>query len=254
MEPTASRLHHHGLPGQRCGESQRSASRHHPVLVIHGRSGGAVPEAVSALRQILASPLRPLPAAQRVPLVVLSSPVPLAQQLETVLNQPWCQNQPPWLLPLFAIPGEHVVQDLPRALASLSPRARGAIGRRLPFFGSWPLFHDMLAELVVCLRASGKRPLLLLHPSSQTLNRRFQRMLKQRIGAEVHCPTLAALPGWLPSLGHRDVLVTLQLADNRYDEHIRRLLATRRDGPELLPPLLCWPRVQWLIRHRLERA
>ena len=213
-----------------------------------------MPEAVSALQKSLVRFSRPLPAPQQVPVVVLSSPVPLAQQLETVLNQPWCLDEPPWLLPLFAIPGEHVVQDLPRAVALLSPRARGAIGRRLPFFGSWPPFHAMLAELVVCLRASGKRPLLLLHPSRQPLSRRFQHMLKQRVGADVHCPTLAALPGWLASLGNRDVLVTFQLADNRYDEHIRRLLATCRDGPELLPPLLYWPRVQWLIRHRLERV
>ena len=254
MEPIATCLRHPGSCDQGPVGPQRFAASDRSVLIIHGRSGGAIPDAVSALQRTLEPPSQQQAAQRQVPVVVLTSPVPLARQLEGLLSQPVHQQHPPWLLPLFAAPGEHVVHDVPAALASLTPTAKKAIGRRLPFLGSWPALHALLVELVFCLRSGGEQPLLLLHPSSQPLSHRFQRMLTQRIGVELHCPTLAALPGWLASLGRRDVLVTLQMANNRYDDHIRQLLASRRDGPRLLPPLLYWPRVQRLIRHGLERV
>lgn len=188
------------------------------LLLVHGRSGGGIPD---ELRQ-LAGELE----ARR------GAPVQLwALTAEPASAPP--RRDPgrpaPTLVPLLLLPGLHVRHDLPALQALL--RREGPLGR-VPFLGAWPAWQRLLAEELLALRGEGTDlPLLLHHPLSGPLAGRFLAQLERRCGAICQAAGAGdAVPDGRPFL-------PLVLADNRLTEALeaaglgsaaRPLLARRR--------------------------
>jgi len=139
------------------------------VLLIHGRSGGLVPEEVLALARELE-----VRRGAPVHLETLTAPEP------SPLPEPGAALTT--LVPLFLLPGGHVRHDVPRWVARW--RAVGPV-RRLPFLGAWPAWQAALVELVKRLPAPTEpaTPLLVHHPVEGTLHQRYLSHLASLCGA-----------------------------------------------------------------------
>ena len=88
-------------------------------LVVHGRSGGVVPDCLASLPDLLAQ-RRSAP----VQLEVLTAEQPVS-----------ALPQSSWIVPLLLLPGAHARTDVPAIRDRL--RGAGASVRLLPFLGSW---------------------------------------------------------------------------------------------------------------------
>ena len=88
-------------------------------LVVHGRSGGVVPDCLASLPNLLAQ-RRSAP----VQLEVLTAEQPVS-----------ALPQSSWVVPLLLLPGAHARTDVPAIRNRL--RGSGASVRLLPFLGSW---------------------------------------------------------------------------------------------------------------------
>ena len=137
-------------------------------LVVHGRSGGVIPDCLIELAETLAR--------------LRSAPVQLdALTAECELSS---MSRAAWLIPLFLLPGSHVRHDIPSIRRTL--RDRGEMVTSLPFLGGWPLWWDLVRE---DLRGQGNpaSTALLHHPLRPGVANRFLAALSQRLG----CPVMA---------------------------------------------------------------
>ncbi|MFM7236972.1 MAG: CbiX/SirB N-terminal domain-containing protein [Cyanobium sp.] len=154
------------------GRLERRLARMAPtplVLLIHGRSGGLVPEELLALA-------RELEARRGAPvhLETLTAPeLPPLPEPSAALTT---------LVPLFLLPGGHVRHDVPQRVARW--RAAGAV-RRLPFLGAWAAWQAALVEEVNRLAAptEAATPLLVHHPVEGSLPQRYLSHLASLCGA-----------------------------------------------------------------------
>ena len=165
------RLARRGLDSRLQQRLQRRL-RSHParplLLLVHGRSGGEI----GAVWQQLATDL----ALRRgAPVQLLA----LTAEPAAALPRPAAGQPPATLVPLLLLPGLHVRQDLP----ALWQRRQAPLSR-VPFLGAWPAWQQLLAqELLSLRRQGGAAPLLLHHPLSGPLARRFLSQLERRCAA-----------------------------------------------------------------------
>ena len=197
---------------KRSSASQQFAIR----MVVHGRSGGLVPECLSSLIDDL--------QAKR------SAPVQL--QALTAEECPYLHDCPILLLPLLLWPGSHARHDLPAIRERL--RSDGAKVTMLPFLGAWPLWWRLVVSSVQ--RQLEPDSVLVHHPLREGVADRFLTMLS----ASFSLP-LVSFDRWPEhQTQHPDALpIPLALAPNRMTESLHQV-----DGS---PPLLEDP----LIRQGL---
>ncbi|MEB3271545.1 MAG: hypothetical protein VKJ44_07845 [Synechococcus sp.] len=195
------------------------------LLLVHGRSGGEI----GAVWQQLATDLALRRGAPVQLLALTAEPAALPR---------FAAGQPPaTLVPLLLLPGLHVRQDLP----ALWQRRQAPLSR-VPFLGAWPAWQQLLAEELLSLGRQGAAPPLLLHhPLSGPLARRFLSQLERRCAARCRDnggedPPAADQP-FLP----------LVLAPNRLTEALQAagLAAAAR-------PLLARPRLREGLIRLLE--
>jgi sirohydrochlorin ferrochelatase len=205
-------------------ERRLQASLRPLVLVVHGRSGGAIPAELLALASDLAERRR-----TPVQLVALSGgeQEPSAE-VEAALRARGGVR----LVPLLLLPGGHVRHDLP----GIANRWRG-FGplARSPFLGAWPGWQHLLASMVAEAAGQGRSLLWLHHPVSGHLPGRYLAHLARCSGAAA-LPTsyTADDPGAHLPRGAELVWQPLALAANRLTDSLR----DQPDGPPLRPPLL----------------
>ena len=217
------------------------------VLVVHGRTGGLIPDALQTLAEALQQ-RRGAPVL----LQALTAPEP------EVAPAFWLAAREAGgfsLVPLLLLPGGHVRIDVP-ALAAIWRAAARAPGagpiplRRFPFLGAWPAWQRLLAAELT-RRAGGLPWHWLHHPLDGPLARRYLDYLAAVLGGQ----GLAA-----PYTGHLDdqglwiqgasLVVPLTLAANRLTESLA--LATASQGLMVLPPLLELPSVRQFLIASLE--
>ena len=176
-------------------------------LVVHGRSGGVVPDCLASLPDLLAQ-RRSAP----VQLEVLTAEQPVS-----------ALPQSSWVVPLLLLPGAHARTDVPAIRNRLL--GAGASVRLLPFLGSWGnWWNAVLAALPASERADA---VLVHHPLRPGVADRFLTMLSSRMALPLvpfdACPAFQQLhPRAWP--------LPLALAPNRMTEAL-----SEAGG---LPPLL----------------
>lgn len=130
-------------------------------LVVHGRSGGVVPECLASLPDLLAQR-----RAAPVQLEVLTAEQPVS-----------ALPQSSWIVPLLLLPGAHACTDVPAIRSRL--RGSGASVRLLPFLGSWTTWWNaVLSALPSSERADA---VLVHHPLRPGVADRFLAMLASRL-------------------------------------------------------------------------
>ena len=179
-------------------------------LVVHGRSGGAVPDCLASLPPLL---------AQR-----RSAPVQLeVLTAEQAVSAPL---QPAWIVPLFLLPGAHARTDVPAIRDRL--HGVGASVRLLPFLGAWTSWWD--AVLSALPLPERRDAVLVHHPLRPGVADRFLTMLSSRLALP-----LVSFDAW-PEFQQRHPRarpLPLALAPNRMTEAL-----SEAGG---LPPLLEHP-------------
>ncbi|MFM7239626.1 MAG: CbiX/SirB N-terminal domain-containing protein [Cyanobium sp.] len=208
------------LPLSRCaldaavaGRLQRrlAATPVHPLLlVVHGRSGGALPAELVNLAADLEQRRR---APVRLQALTASGP-PAAYDLLVA-------GLPLTLVPLLLLPGGHVRHDLPAIAAHWRRHTRV---RRLPFLGAWPCWQQALRREIERLRqASGagqERPLLLHHPLAHPLAERYLAWLERVSGGRALAAAYSAAGPEDPPLNVAAPALPLVLAANRLSERL----------------------------------
>lgn len=131
-------------------------------LVVHGRSGGVVPESLIELQQAL---------QQR-------RQAPVQLEVLTATTPPACPEQPSWLVPLLLWPGSHARADVPEIRHRM--QREGADVELLPFLGSWQCWWALVAEALQPFAVQGS--VLVHHPLSSEEADRFLLELSERMG------------------------------------------------------------------------
>ena len=238
------------------GRLQRRLRRCPLVLVVHGRSGGLIPEELQDWAREL---------EQR-----RGAPV-LLQALSSSAPDPgpgfWAGAQRAGsvgLVPLLLLPGGHVRKDLPaiaRAWRSrLDPGLAIAL-QRYPFLGAWPTWQHLLAGQLADRQGFGAIHWL-HHPLEGPLAQRYL----DHLGAVLGSPGLATpytaqladlvLPVDRPDAGTVAVL-PLTLASNRLTDTLEAgqrlaLPPGQARPPQPLPPLLQQPAIRQFLLTALE--
>ena len=114
-------------------------------LVIHGSAGGEVHH----LFKYLVRKVQHL-RGTHVDLEVLTQENPKASSSSSIL-----------LIPLFLLPGKHVLNDIPKIFRRLSNQ--GIDTQLVPFLGSWPYWISTL-KYFVNLKSHNEKSILLHHP------------------------------------------------------------------------------------------
>ena len=131
-------------------------------LVVHGRSGGVVPESLIEFHQAL---------QQR-------RQAPVQLEVLTADSPPVSPEQPSWLVPLLLWPGSHARADVPEIKNRM--QREGAEVSLLPFLGSLQWWWTLVAEALQPFAAQGS--VLVHHPLSSEEADRFLLELSQRMG------------------------------------------------------------------------
>ena len=176
-------------------------------VVVHGRSGGAVPACIHSLISELTERRQ----------------APIHLEALTAESIPPTSAQPVFLVPLLLWPGAHVRHDLPAIRRRL--RAAGNDVTMLPFLGAWPLWWQLVACLLDVNAAQSA--VLVHHPLRPGVADRFLANLSNRLDRP-----LVALDRWA-AYQHaypKAVPLPIALAPNRMTEALREA--------EGLPPLL----------------
>jgi len=209
------------------------------LLVVHGRSGGLVPQELQELATELER-RRGAPVALR----ALTDPAPLP---------PPQGAGPLGVVPLLLLPGGHARQDMPPLVDDL--RRHGPV-RRWPFLGAWPCWQTALAQEVDSLAlaaaaapagAAAERPLLLHHPLEGALPLRYLRHLERRCAAPCQAAQYSSADPEELALAIRGPVLPLALAANRLTEAL-----TPRFGAAAAAPLLARPQVRQALLAALE--
>jgi hypothetical protein len=205
------------------------------LLVVHGRSGGVLPDELVALAAELEGRRQ---APVRLQALTAAAPPPRDCLLQS--------GVPLTLVPLLLLPGGHVRQDVPAIAAQW--RRQGAAVQRWPFLGAWPRWQQGLRRELQTLAAgpgqgASPPPLLLHHPLASPLAGRYLAVLEQVCAARaVPTPYSADCPQELPLTSDAPAL-PLALAANRL---------TDRFGAWVGPPLLERPALRALLLELLE--
>jgi hypothetical protein len=222
------------------------------LLVVHGRTGGLIPELYRQLAQELQQ-RRQAPVSLRA--LTVSSPGPGA---EIALSGPAMT-----LVPLLLLPGNHARVDVPALARQLGATAGvggdhgaggwGARVRRLPFLGAWPAWQSALAAELAALdesAASAGRvpatPLLLHHPLEGPLAPRYLEHLQRRLGCRCLAAPYSSTDPEEPALAIDGPVLPLALAANRLTERLEPRL-----GRAQAAPLLERPRLRQLLLEQL---
>jgi hypothetical protein len=216
------------------------------LLLVHGRSAGAIPAELTAL----AAELQDRRAAP-VLLQALTAAAPPAPPASL-------SGSPLTLVPLLLLPGTHVRLDLPAVAAHW--RRQGPL-RRLPFLGAWDVWQQALADEVAALQALSRLPIdeksaaggsgdptlpspvLLHHPLEGPLARRYLTLLGRRCGARCVAAPYSSAENEEPPLAIDGPALPLALAANRL---------TETGGGLYGPPLLARERCRSALVKALE--
>jgi hypothetical protein len=235
------------------------------LLLVHGRSGGAIPAELTAL----AAELEDRRAA---PVLVQALTAAAPPELPSSRS-----GQPLTLVPLLLLPGTHVRLDLQAVAAHW--RRQGSL-RRLPFLGAWHVWQQALVAEVAALQAldrspiatsaeggnedptasaaqrSGHRgsprssalpaipgPVLLHHPLEGALAQRYLNHLSRRCGARCVAAPYSSAENEEPPLAIDGPALPLALAANRL---------TEAQGGLYGPPLLARERCRCVLLNALE--
>ena len=216
------------------------------LLLVHGRSGGAIPAELTALAADLED-RRAAPVLLQA-LTAAAPPAPPAS----------LSGSPLTLVPLLLLPGTHVRLDLPAVAAHW--RRQGPL-RRLPFLGAWDVWQQALADEVVALQAHSRLPIdeksaaggsgdptlpspvLLHHPLEGPLARRYLTLLGRRCGARCVAAPYSSAENEEPPLAIDGPALPLALAANRL---------TETGGGLYGPPLLARERCRSALVKALE--
>lgn len=236
------------------------------LLVVHGRTGGLIPELYRQLAQELQQ-RRQAPVGLRA--LTATAPVPGA---DLDLLGPDLT-----LVPLLLLPGNHARVDVPALARQLGAtagvggghgaggwgavpgavpeisRVAGARVRRLPFLGAWPAWQSALAAELAALvesAASAGRvpatPLLLHHPLEGPLAHRYLEHLQRRLGCRCLAAPYSSADPEEPALASDGPVLPLALAANRLTERLEPRL-----GRAQAAPLLQRPRLRQLLLEHL---
>ncbi len=216
------------------------------LLVVHGRTGGEIPEVYRQLAQELQQ-RRQAPVGLR----ALTAPPPPGEALAL-----WGSGLT--LVPLLLLPGNHARVDVPALARQLRPNPAvvpaGAGVRRLPFLGAWPAWQQALAAELVALadpvvageRLPARPPLLLHHPLEGQLALRYLAHLQRSLGCRcLATPYSSQNPEEL-ALAIDGPVLPLALAANRLTERLEPLLSRSQAAP-----LLERPRLRQLLLEQL---
>ena len=202
------------------------------VLVVHGRQGGVIPQALTHLAAELET-------RRGVP-VLLQALTAEPPESDHAFQRAAQRAGGATLVPLLLLPGSHARVDVPAIAAHW--RSRVPLRRR-PFLGAWPAWQQALAQELAAL-GGGAQPLLLHHPLEGQLARRYLGLLEQRCCSRcVAAPYSAADPAdsTLPTLlAGSTAVLPLALAANRLCERLQ------------LAPLLERPRLRQVLLRELE--
>ena len=216
------------------------------VLLVHGRQGGVIPEALHTLAGEL--------ARRRGAPVLLQALTAEAPSGDADLWAAARRSQGLSLVPLLLLPGGHVRRDLPAIAASWRLRAAAAAVplRRLPFLGAWPRWQRALAA---CLQQesaarSGAAPCWLHHPLEGPLAARFLAQLSAVLGCAAEATPYSATAADLACCGRGPaLLLPLTLAPNRLSESLSMGVLPPH---AVLPPLLEMPALREVLLAALE--
>ena len=131
-------------------------------LVVHGRSGGVVPESLIELQKAL---------QQR-------RQAPVQLEVLTADTPPVSPEQASWLVPLLLWPGSHARADVPEIRQRM--QREGADVDLLPFLGSWQCWWALVAEALQPFASQGS--VLVHHPLSSEEADSFLLELSERMG------------------------------------------------------------------------
>jgi len=215
------------------------------LLLVHGRSGGAIPAELTALAAELED-RRAAPVLLQA-LTAAAPPAPPAS----------LSGSPLTLVPLLLLPGTHVRLDLPAVAAHW--RRQGPL-RRLPFLGAWDVWQQALADEVAALQALDRLPIeksaaggsgdpilpspvLLHHPLEGALAQRYLNLLGRRCGARCVAAPYSSAENEEPPLAIDGPALPLALAANRL---------TETGGGLYGPPLLARERCRSTLVKALE--
>lgn len=187
------------------------------ILLVHGRSGGAIPAELQALAAELQE-RRGTPVLLQA--LTAQSPSPDPQFWSLAARAGGFS-----LVPLLLLPGGHVRHDLPAITAAWrqQPQAAGLRLRRLPFLGAWPTWQAVLAATLSAAATEARAtPVWLHHPLEGRLAARFLAHLAAVLPGEGHAAPYTAHPADLCArLPVPAVLLPLTLAANRLSESLR---------------------------------
>ncbi|MEY3928642.1 MAG: hypothetical protein RLZZ516_352 [Cyanobacteriota bacterium] len=223
------------------------------VLLVHGRSGGAIPEELRALAAEL-QVRRGTPVLLQA--LTAEPPIPDPQFWSVAARAGGLS-----LVPLLLLPGGHVRHDLPAIAAAWrqNPQSAGLRLRRLPFLGAWPVWQAAVAAALSRAAAEAQAtPLWLHHPLEGPLAARFLSHLAAVLPGSARAAPYTAPPDQLRAqLPGPAVLLPLTLAANRLSES---LLPSAPSGAapdpaaaHVLPPLLEIPAVRQTLITALEQ-
>ena len=196
------------------------------LLVVHGRSGGALPPELRQLADALAQ-RRGAPVSLQA--LTAPEPPPPAQVLrpQAALT----------LVPLLLLPGGHVRHDLQAILRHW--RALAPV-RHWPFLGAWPSWQQALR---LELQRLGPAPLLLHHPLEGPLAARYLAHLGRVCGARCQATPYSADHLAELQLTLSAPALPLALAANRLTDQL---------ADQVGPPLLQRPALRSLLLDQLE--
>ncbi|MCP9887672.1 hypothetical protein KBY96_06960 [Cyanobium sp. ATX 6A2] len=203
------------------------------LLVVHGRSGGALPAELQALatelEQRRGTPVR---------LQALTADAPPAA---AALLKPGLALT---LVPLLLLPGGHVRHDLPVIVRHWRRHTRV---RRLPFLGAWPSWQRALQHELAAMAAAGageqEPPLLLHHPVEGRLAGRFLSHLESACGGRCLATPYSAEHLAALQLTLSAPALPLALAANRFTDLL---------GDQVGAPLLQRPGLRRQLLDALE--
>jgi sirohydrochlorin ferrochelatase len=196
------------------------------LLLVHGRSGGVVPDELLQFAERLAE-------RRHAPVLVHPLTAGLPAQLEDAAGVRLDPARPLTLAPLLLLPGAHVRADLPLIVRQFRALRPGAVLRRLPFVGAWPQWLDALeAERQAqgpAAEGFTAAPLLLHHPLDGPLAQRYLRLLEARTG--FGCKATPYSAEHLAELRQtlRSPALPMALAANRLTDELANVV-----GPPLL--------------------
>ena len=235
---------------------QRRLRRSPLVLVVHGRSGGLIPEELQDWAREL---------EQR-----RGAPV-LLQALTKGAPEPgagfWAgahRAGAVGLVPLLLLPGGHVRQDLPAIARTWRDRlgpGQAIQLQRYPFLGAWPAWQQLLTDQLAP-RENFAAIHWLHHPLEGPLAQRYLAHLGRVLGrAGIATPYTADLAELdlpvEPSERGTVALLPLTLASNRLTETLAAgqglaLEPGQARRPQTLPPLLQQPTIRQFLLTALE--